>query len=727
MKRALLLALLLAGCDAVDEPLPPLGACPTDAEFFAARVDPWMQGRCGSCHSAEGAASMSDLLLDGDSVDARFAAASVLAATDDGQSSVLLLKPTNTHVDGHGGGQVLTASSPEYADLVAFVGRVRDEIDDCGDGVVTGAPGIADCADGAQPGPRILRRLSHVEYGNTVRDLLGLTAQPELAFAADNVVHGFGNDAGALQISPLLLEQYRDAAEDLAEQAVVQQLDALMPCEELTTACVAQFVEEFGRRAFRRPLTEDDRARYLGIFTAAAPEDGFAGGIQWVIAGMLQSPHFLYRSELGTRDGDGFALTDWELATELSYLLHLTTPDDTLLDAAASGALGTAEGLQTELDRLLADPRATRTMERFVDHWVQLDRLGIVARDAELYPDFDDATRAAMTDEAHALVAGVVGAGGTVADLLTGGLLTSRALLTVHALPTGSSPIHRGVLVRERLLCQELPPPPANVDASPPPVDPTLSTRERYAAHSDVPECAACHQLIDPIGFGFEHYDAVGAYREMEGPHAIDATGEIVNSVASDGTFDGVDELAALLASSGEVDTCYSQQWLRFGTGLDAERGLACSIPALSASLAADGGRLDGVFAALAALPHFQRRLGEEGELDAPPVGGDLPPITDDTEYPDGGGGGDVGTAGVSTDVTLDDWGTGYCADIIVTNGTSAAVDWEVVLGFDGTIDNVWNAVITDLGGAQYSFVGDTWNANLEAGASTSFGLCGYR
>lgn len=753
MRRLLPLLLLLAACDDA----PPLGECPTDDAYYAAVVDPWVGDRCGTCHRADGAAAGTDFLLDGD-LDARFAAFAALAAAESEGRPLLLLKPTNTHPAGHGGGQVLTEASPEYDDLAAFVGRLRDDIDDCGDG----ADPLAPCGD-PEPGPRLLRRLSHVEYGNTVRDLLGLAAQPELGFAADAEVHGYLNGARALDIPPLLLEQYRDAAESLSEAAVAQRFDDLMPCDEPTTACAARFIEEFGLRAWRRPLTEDERSAWLGLFVEAATDEGFRGGVRWVLAGLLQSPHFLYRSELGRADGGGFVLTDWELATELSYLVLQTTPDDLLLEAAATGALSTPEGLAEELARLSADPRAARTMAGFVGSWLLLDRLPVVARDAALYPTFTSGIRSDLAGEAERLVEDVLLAGGGLDDLLLteatfltpeladfygvdlgdgapdadgfvrtstvgtgrGGLLTTGALLAVHALPTGSSPIHRGVLVRERLLCQELPPPPANVDASPPPVDPSLSTRERYAAHSAVEGCASCHDRIDPIGFAFEHFDGVGRWRDTEGPHAIDATGEIVQSPSSDGTFDGALELAAHLAASPDVESCWSAQWLRFGTGLGEE--LRCSSGAVADAVAASGGSLDAVWEGIVGLPHARRRVGD-GELDAPPVGPvGLPPVDDDTLWDDDGGGGTSGTPGLTTEIALNDWGTGYCADVTVLNGGDEALAWEVVLPFEGTIDNVWNAAMTLLGGGQYAFVGLEWNAEVPGGGSVAFGLCAAR
>lgn len=753
----LLLALVLgSGCEDPADLLPP---CPTDAEFHAALVDPWVGDKCGSCHKEGGSAGGTGFLLDG-STEANLAAFVARADVDVDGLPLLLLKPTNLHPDGHGGGQVLTPSSPEYGDLVTFVARLRDDIDDCGQGSAGDAPGLDDC-DGAVPGRRVLRRLSHVEYAHTVEDLLGV-AGGGLHFAPDVEVHGYLNSASALDVPPLLLEQYRDAAEDLSAQAVAEEWDELMPCSDPTAACAATFIEEFGRRAFRRPLTVEDRDRYLSIFTVAATDEGFRAGIRWVIATMLQSPHFLYRSELGTEGSGGFTLTDWELATELSYLVLQTTPDDALLDAAASGALSTPEGLAAELERLTALPGAAGTMEQFVGHWLLLDRLPVVARDPDLYPELTDSVRGAMAAETGRVVRDVSARGGSLADLLLGaetfldpelaafygvplgtgeadpqgfvrtpldgtgrgGLLTQGSLLTVHALPNGSSPIHRGVLVRERLLCQELPPPPANIDASPPPIDPSQSTRERYAAHSAIDECASCHVMIDPIGFAFEHFDGVGRWRETEGPHTIDDRGEIVGSPHSDGPFEGVGELSALLAESVDVEECYGHQWVTFGTGLGEE--LACSAEAVADRIAAEGGRLDAVFVGIVDLPHFRVRTGEPGELGAPPVGpGALPTLDDDTEFSDdtpSGGDGEL-----DVDLSLNDWGAGYCADVTVTNTTDAVVAWEVELELEGTINNHWNAEMTALAGNLYRFAGVAWNAEIAPGESAGFGLCAAR
>ena len=187
------------------------------------------------------------------------------------------------------------------------------------------------------PGPRLLRRLTHDEYDRSVTDLLGQPSSRGQGFAADDVIGGLMNNAGALDVSSLLADQVRAAAEAAAGEA---DLTRLVPCdpEEIgKTACASVFIEDFGLRAFRRPLSEDDLSRYLSLWESVAREDGFDAGARWVITAMLQSPHFLYRMELGARGDDGlYHLTGWERATALSYLFWGTTPDDELLDAAAA-------------------------------------------------------------------------------------------------------------------------------------------------------------------------------------------------------------------------------------------------------------------------------------------------------------------------------------------------------------------------------------------------------
>ncbi|MEZ4473523.1 MAG: DUF1592 domain-containing protein [bacterium] len=593
-------------------------------------------------------------------------------------------------------------------------------------------PPTADCDT---PPRRVLRRLTHAEYARTVSDLLGVTVDATEAFGADPRADVFSNDAEALRVTTLLADQYRTVAEDVASQV---DPGILGTCDD--RGCAA-LVRAQGRRLFRRPLTQEEAARYRALAEAAQAEGESPDDVaRLVLAALLQSPHFLYRTELGRRDGEVFVLTGYELATALAYLIWGSAPDDALLDAAGLGELDDADGRAASVERLLADPRATAAVQGFVRDWLGLERLPQVNRDPEVYPTLTPALRASMAEETDRVVARLWAADAPLAELLTGaatevddalaahyglppvgpgfqpverpadqaaGVLTHASVLTTWALPLGSSPIHRGLFVRERLLCQDLPPPPANLNTAPPAVDPRRSTRERYAQHADDPSCSGCHGLIDPIGFAFEHFDGIGRYRERDGEHAIDATGRIVGSRDSNGEFDGAGALARHLAASPEVARCHATQWLRMASG-GVEGACADAL---------DGDRLRGPLEGILARPTFGLRTGEPGELDVP---GDPPgqePEPEPEPEPPPAVGARLALERVS------EWATGYCANGRVTNDGDMRLRWRVQADIQGTIDNLWNAQ-ADADTGLVHFIGMDYNAELEPGQSADFGFC---
>lgn len=761
-------------------PETPAGGCAPLEAYFAEHI--WagfMSSACIGCHIEGGAADASRLhleprLSDGGlraNIEAlRPLAAEVVAGAGGNGLRLLVAKPTGQHPDSHGGGALLRPDSEEALALAWFAERLAAEDDPCaegGDGPLAGEG----CA-APTPGPRLLRRLSHVEYRNTVAALLGEAAgaAADGALTADEVVDGFDNHAAALVVGDLLVDQYRLLAEGLAEGF---ELAGRVPCDPAGGGadCARSFIVEFGLRAFRRPLTAYEIQRYLSIYALVAADDGFEAGVRWVVSAFLQSPHFLYRTELGKRGPDGFRLTAYEIATQLAYLVWQGPPDETLLDLAARGLLYDPAVVEGELARMLDDPRSERTLRHFAWRWLGLDRLDSVTRDPSIYPALTADIRRAMAGQTERFLAERWRDGDTLADLFLaqdehltdaladyyglppseqpadaegfrrrslefgsyGGLLTQGALMTTHALPTTSSPIHRGLLVRERLLCQHLPPPPVNLDISPPPVDPELSTRERYAQHSDDPACAGCHALIDPIGFAFEHFDGIGRWRPDDGVHPIDATGEIIGSAATDGGFDGVDELAILLAGSPEVEACYAEQWLRFGFGGTDDLPAECYVERVAADVAAEGGALAAVVPAITRLPRFTARIGGDDELDVP--GGDLLPGPDNV--PEGGieppdiespppepepEPGPVGEVDFEL-VEQSRWDAGYCADGIVRNPGPEPVVWAVTIEVEGVLDNVWNAQRSGDSG-RVTFRGDDWNAEVAPGGEARFGFC---
>ncbi|MFO0589477.1 MAG: DUF1592 domain-containing protein [Polyangiaceae bacterium] len=742
------------------------GGCPGDADFFQSQVyAPILGQKCVVCHSANGLAKETHMVLDPsgtpEAAKANFEAVRSVARIELNGKSVLLLRPTGLHPDGHAGGKLIDVGSPEYKTLETFVARVVEG--QC-DAAVT-----AQC-EGPSRGNRMLRRLSRAEYDATIHDLLGIDSTWGAAFGADTVVNGFDNNASALVVSPLLADQVRRAAEEIAD-AAFESPASLLPCDPATgdEACAASFVDTFGARAFRRPLDASDHDRYMTLYAAVAAEDGFLEGVKTVLTAMLQSPHFLYRTELGGAPKDGVVnLTPHEIASELSYLFWGTMPDAELTNAANQGKLGTPEEIASQAARLLSDPRSDAVLDRFVDQWLLVGNILNVPKDTSVYPGFTPDIRAAMRDEIRAfyrgvlrgeaptlpllftadkshmspdlaafygLPAGAVGPDGLVTVDLAGtertGLLGQGALLASHAHPNDSSPIHRGKLVRTRLLCQKLPPPPAGFNVQPPPLDPSLTTRERYIEHSKSEPCKSCHSLMDPIGFGFERFDGVGRLRAEENGKPIDAAGEIVSSPSSDATFDGTAGLSKVLAESPDTGACYALQWVRFAYGIEEGVDTTCLVGDVEQGFSKDGFRLDTLLYRLTGTSHFTSRTADPDQSPEPdPSSG-------------GGGAGGAGQAGsgqgasgvggspqdpATPDLTVtvhtdSQWQSGYCDTVTVENPGAAAVTWQISLDVQGMITDLWNAK-SSADGAKTKFVGVDYNAVLGGGQAVSFGFC---
>jgi hypothetical protein len=488
------------------------------------------------------------------------------------------------------------------------------------------------CTSDEAAGPRRLRLLTRAEYSNTVVDLLGISAPSIDNLPVETVVDGFDNNARAAAVTSRHIDEYLSTAERVAVQSVMQSRDMLSPCG-VSSGCDRQFITNFGRRAFRRPLSNEEVDRYAKLFDAAVTGGAFDKGMELVIRTMLSSPNFLYRSEMGEKAADGsYRLTPYEAATALSYFLWGSTPDDQLLDAAAAGTLTQGAGLETEVKRLLADQRSRPAIAAFFRQWLGTDGLRFTNKDAAIFPNFGDPIRKAMLDEEDAFINYVIfegtgkypelftanyvftnaalaqfygldaaGAGGDemtrtpvpATGATRGGLLTLGAVLGMHAHSNETSPIRRGLFVRARLLCQSMPPPPPNVDTTPPGLDPSLTTRARFNRHSTDPACQGCHTLLDPVGYGFERYDGAGAYRAQEAGMDVDASGEIrgledLNAQTS-AKFNGPLELGRLIAGSPNAQACLARQIFRFERGGENGTADACAISKLQAAFRDSG------------------------------------------------------------------------------------------------------------------------------------------
>lgn len=474
-----------------------------------------------------------------------------------------------------------------------------------------------------------VRRLTKAEYGNTVRDLLGVTESPASSFAADDDKLPYKTYALGLNVTPILAEQYSAAATKLAAE-VSKQVSSLAPCAAdatgaVETACAEAFIASFGKRAYRRPLAADEIARFSALFSAERARSTYAGGGSFVAEAMLQSPYFLYKSELGNGVGIDRVLTPYEVASEVSYLVTGSMPDAELFKAADANALTTPEQIEAHVRRLLKATTFAPTLRGFVEQWVGIrDVTDLISapKDTTLFPSFDANLRASAAAEADGFVDAVLTEGNGSLTALFGanwsyandalaqhyglpagssgltpqkvdlpvteraGILTGAAFLASIAKPGDSFPILRGKILRTKVLCGTLAPPPANLMVQPPAPSTALTTRERFAAHSQDPVCSGCHRVIDPLGFGFENYDAVGKFRSMENGKPIDASGAIVDLAPElNGPFNGGVEFAHKIGPSQVLQQCATREFFRWAAGRLEAGTESCALGAMSRGL----------------------------------------------------------------------------------------------------------------------------------------------
>jgi hypothetical protein len=495
-----------------------------------------------------------------------------------------------------------------------------------------------------------LRRINRTEYDNTVRDLFEITSAPAAAWPAEGITSGFDNDISGQGATADLVDQMMRSAEQVADEATAH-LDVLLPCAAQSggeeAACGTTFVEKYGHRAYRRPLTQDDRDRLGKALAWGMTRGGLKTGVRMVIMTLLQSPHFLYRPEIGTPDAADpttLALTDHEIATRLSYLLLNSCPDAALLAAADKGEVHTLAQVEAQTARLLDSPAGRATIGRFFHQWLPFDRLGKAVKAPDLFPEFTEETKQAMADGTQAFVDHVVfdSKEGNLRELMTAnyafvnastaplyglqgtfgaslelatltepraGLLTQVGVMAALADNVQSSPVARGKFIYQGLLCQPVGSPPANLPGAgvPPTPDPTKTTRERFDEHRKNPACASCHQVMDPLGFGLESYDAVGRYRTTENGKAIDATGDLT----LDGehlAFDGAVELSKFVAESPLTRRCFASKWFTYAFGRPNGTDDAFTVDDLQKAFAEPTSPIKQLFLAVTRTAAFTRR-----------------------------------------------------------------------------------------------------------------------
>jgi hypothetical protein len=525
----------------------------------------------------------------------------------------------------------------------------------------------ADPCTSNAPGPRKVWRLTAPEFAASIHSIFGDTANaaPVATVFSDTAVLGFSIDANSLLVQGLNASQLEDNAEAIAAWAAsAGKLAQFNSCAATTTAptssCATSFIQAFGRAAFRTTLATSDArlTTYAKLFMAGTSN---SDGAQAVISAMLQSPYFIYRLELGKQSGSNFALTPYEVASELAYTLTGTAPDSTLLTAADSvnsGSMSMSAMVDAQASRLIASGSASNAtaVMGFMNGWLGLSRLFTTAKDTTVYT-MSATTQTEMQTESQDLIIEAFNGGGTIGSVLTAdhsflnkdlatfyglpssvtnslgtsftsvkytspitrdpGLLATGTILNGYARPNTDSPTQRGHMIRSRMLCQDISPPPPGLDTTFKPATTVETTRDHFINEHEQGQCAGCHKLMDWIGFAFENYDGWGRYRTTDNGLPVLDTATIYS--APDDMKDdpvtglsGSGGLAAYLAQSNRVTHCMERYWTYYTYGSSSWAQDACTYDAIYNESKTNGFSLKSVLMAIIHAPTFTTRVQDK-------------------------------------------------------------------------------------------------------------------
>ena len=489
------------------------------------------------------------------------------------------------------------------------------------------------------PGHETIRRLNRAEYENTIRDLLGVDFDTG---SVSSLVDDVGASGDALTLAPVQMEGYLAAARQIARQAVtkLKRPDASVP----RSKAIREILSPLASRAYRRPATAQEIDQLVALVeTTLQKQAPLEAGIVTALEAILISPHFLFKVEVDQHPDDPKAvrtLNEYELATRLSYFLWSSTPDSELTAQAHSGTL--SKNLQSQVLRMLADPKAEALTGNFADVWLQLDKLRVFAADPELFPEFDERLKQAMQTETRMFLAAVVeedrslldlldadftfvnqrlaahyGIGGVQGDAFRrirlsgkrrGGLLTHASVLTLTSNPTRTSPVKRGKWILENILGAPPAAPPPGVSELDEQAITAGSLREQLEQHAQDQRCAACHRKMDALGFGLENFDTIGRWRTGDGGAPIDASGVLPGGQK----FDGSTQLQALLRGplKDEFLRCLTEKMLAYALGREVEYFDEPTIQKTLDALAEDGYRFSRLVLEITHSEPFRKRRG---------------------------------------------------------------------------------------------------------------------
>jgi hypothetical protein len=493
------------------------------------------------------------------------------------------------------------------------------------------------------------RRLTEAQYRSTIADIFGPDIKVSGRFEPDMRVGGLlAAGTSAVSLTPAGAEQYEQIARGIAGQVVdAKHREKLVGCapqpsDPLGAACAEGFFKRVGLRIYRRPLTDGEvKLAIAQALAASSTLKDFHNGLAIMLTAMLSDLPFLFQTDREVEDPrapGGRTIDAWSRASKLSYFLWNSTPDEQLLQAAANGSLMTQAGLSAQVDRLMASPRFETGVRSFFDDFLQLEGMMSLSKDGIIYPAFRSAAAPAAREQTlRTITTLLVAENGDYRDLFTTrrvamnrqlsplyrmpygprdwsmvtlpdddprvGILTQISFLALHSHEGRSSPTLRGKAVREVLMCEHVPAPPANVnftivqDTSNPAF---RTTRERLKAHLDDEECASCHKLTDPMGLTLDSFDGAGQFRATENGVPIDTTGMLDQIAFSDSAG-----LGKALHDNSKVTQCLTQSAWRYAAGRALLPSEELVTSRLHEDFARTGYRIRSLFRRIALDPQF--------------------------------------------------------------------------------------------------------------------------
>lgn len=491
-----------------------------------------------------------------------------------------------------------------------------------------------------------VQRLNNREYNNVVRDLTGLNLRPADQFPADPALANFDNNAASLGVDSERAMMYFEAAERVLNEAFSLAKRNIVTCTTNTRTCAEQVINQFGKKAFRRPLKLEEFNRIMRVydesmakFPTGLSQSSFDESLKFALHVILISPEFLFRIIESPGPGNVRGLNQYEIGSRLSFMLWGSIPDDRLLDLAAKEILS-AE-LDNEILRMLKDPKAAHLVEAFGERWLGLSRVDFVAPNPALFPNFNDSLRAAMKQETQLFLKDILVDDKSVMELVNAkysfinntlaqhyglppitssgfvrvdigqqrrGILTHASVLAMNSTPSESSIVRRGLWVMTRLLCKNIGSPPAGI---PPLEDAPVATtnpRRLLDSHTRNPSCAACHKQIDNFAFGLENFDAIGKWRtNYRNGDTIDSSGQIANQ----SFYLNPDAYLDQIAAEESFRSCVSQNFITYALGRILTEKDQCAVSRLAKESVKSDRKFSELIKSVTHLEQFKQQVGE--------------------------------------------------------------------------------------------------------------------